>query len=227
MSCNFNRSFRDALGLSNIFVKALNWIRELNAFQSVKMSCNMWITFFLTANTADLTWVYVNHTKTKWQSFLSKNSNLLNLKKAQVDSEVKIRLICCSCDTVHHEFVPQGLRHVECHMKKVTRNVVPPWWQCTSSYSVIDSRVVCSAFDSCPCKTSLITWSIPSKLVSIPQNKNDPERKISNGRRHHHYMKDELGVIKNILWTVFQKWKRQWEWCISAQGNYFEAGKCN
>jgi hypothetical protein len=47
MSRNFNRRFRDALGLSKIFVRALNWIRELNAVQSVKISYNMWMTFFL------------------------------------------------------------------------------------------------------------------------------------------------------------------------------------
>jgi hypothetical protein len=57
-------SFRDALGLSNIFVKALNWIRVLNTFQSVKISCNMRMTFFFKLPTLEMR-LGMTDTKTK------------------------------------------------------------------------------------------------------------------------------------------------------------------
>jgi hypothetical protein len=68
ISCNFNRRFRDALGLSKIDAKTSLKNRKFNVFflQKSPAISKSW-NFFKKITTIDKTWVY-GYDKTEWQS---------------------------------------------------------------------------------------------------------------------------------------------------------------
>jgi hypothetical protein len=102
------------------------------------------------------------------------------------------------------------------------RNMAPPSRQCTSSHSVVDSRDVGKPIDSCSSTTFLFAWTVPTRLLCIPQNKNYIERKkrLSGRGRHDEYDRPTESSSADNLWTVLEKsGKRRWE--HAAQGDYF------
>lgn len=123
----------------------------------------------------------------------------------------------------------------QCGMKKAARivdcrNIVSPTWQCSSSHSIVSSRVLGKAFNFRSSAASLLTWLIPTRHFSVPQNKNDPwmEKDFKQHREHHYdYDRWTDHDSTDIFWTVLANMKRQWERCITAQGYYFKGMKCN
>jgi hypothetical protein len=186
MSRNFNRWSRDASGLSDVARRLSTEIGNSTCFTWLRSLATTNVDdFFKTSSEMSLWFMGM---KQNMSSQCKNPGSLCPRKARQVPTKVSVLILLYSgYRGIVDEFIPADQTVTQAYYLEVLRRVrdavrrIRPamWtagtchlsWQCTSSYRVVESRVVGKVFDSCPSKTSVFAWPIPSWPLQFLQVK--------------------------------------------------------
>ena len=201
-------------------------------------------TFLSRVITGDESWVYSYEPETKQQSSQGKSPTSPRPKKArQVKNNVK-SMIITFFDVkviVHKEFVPTG-QNVNsgfyCDvLRRLRENVRRRRPELCREQTWLLHR------DSAPSHTSVVTQQFlaKNKMAVIPHPPYSPDlvscdfflfpkMKLKLKGRRFYTIEEIQAESQRVLDTLaekdfqeaFQKWRRWWDWCLHAGGNYFE-----